>query len=352
MKRIILILISLLILVMIAGCQNQQEKKTTEEQPEKETVEKQKKEAPDETKAKPNKSNPVKRVATTGVPIKEADKRKNYFGVIVENSVDARPHTGLVNADVVYEMEVEYNITRFLALFHSDIPEKIGPVRSARHYFLPIFQSWNAPFIHYGGTIFAYNNLKRKDLTHLDGIGNGNTYFERDNSRAAPHNAYLITDRLPDLKQKPRNPHFEYTDKVSGFDENVSKITINYSDPNNVHTSYQYDKKAKVYRRILENKPHTDRVTGTQIKTKNLFILYAKHRDMATDGGYIHINFNTKGELDYYVNEKKINGKWKNIKGNIVFFDGIGHKIKALPGKTWIQVVDKQRKSIVEEKGR
>ncbi|WP_174612826.1 DUF3048 domain-containing protein [Virgibacillus ihumii] len=343
MKHKIVVVIILIIIAFVTGCENQEEKKTTAEQSDKELVDKQKKQATDA------KEKPVNRVATTGFPVKKANKTKNYFGVIVENSIDARPHTGLVNADIVYEMEVEYNITRYLAIFHSSIPEKIGPVRSARHYFLPIFQSWNVPFIHYGGTIFAYNNLKRKELMHLDGLENGNKYFERDNSRAAPHNAYLITDRLPTFKKKPRNPHFEYTDKLSEFDEKVSKITINYSDPNSVHTTYQYDKKDKVYRRILENEPHTDRATGKQIKTKNLFLLYAKHRDMTTGGGYIHINFNTKGKLDYYVNGKKFNGNWKNIKGDIVFFDKEGQKIQALPGKTWIQVVDKQRKSIVEE---
>ena len=104
---------------------------------------------------------------TTGDTASTSDSHP--FIVSVENSVASRPHSGLYKADIVWEMEVEYGITRFLAVFNDELPDKVGPVRSARHYFLPIIKQMNAPFYHFGGSKFAYNEIAEEKLVTFDG---------------------------------------------------------------------------------------------------------------------------------------------------------------------------------------
>lgn len=84
-------------------------------------------------------------------PVKPQPKLPGVIGVMVENSFPSRPQVGLDKADLVYEMEAEYGITRFLALFHTEPAEKIGPVRSARLGFYNVAIAYGIPYAHAGG---------------------------------------------------------------------------------------------------------------------------------------------------------------------------------------------------------
>lgn len=281
---------------------------------------------------------------TTGLSIQK--ESGNYFGVMVENSENARPQTGIIDADVVYEMEAEAKITRFYAVFNDKIPSKIGPVRSSRHYYLPIAEDWNTPYIHFGGSKFAYQKLESLSVPHVDGIYTETRYFERDSSRVAPHNAYLLTNKLPKFSEQPKNPSFEFGSNTSQNAVDTAKFEISYNSFTDV--AYEYDKKKQRYLRFLEGKPHIDRVTEKQISVKNVIVLYAPHKSMKTEKGHIEIDFSGSGKIIYYTNGKKYDGTWKNVEGDMTFFNDLGIKLALNPGNTWIQVLDTNSKALKE----
>lgn len=281
---------------------------------------------------------------TTGLP-QATDDRQNNFTVMIENSPRARPHSGLVDADVVYEMEVEGNITRYLALFHDQIPEIVGPVRSSRHYYLPIAESWNVPYIHFGGSPQAYTKLKSLSVPSIDGIYQGK-FFERDNSRNAPHNAYLLTNQLETSELEPINDKFKF-DEEATYQSTLSSTTLDITYNSFTQVTYQFDPDTNLYDRSLEGQPQLDRETDEQIKTSNVIVMYASQHLISGDtAGRIEVNLSGEGEATFFFDGQVVDGQWKNEDDNISFY--VDNKPVFLnPGKTWIQVVDTEKKSIV-----
>lgn len=116
--------------------------------------------------------------------------------VIVNNVPADWPQAGLDRADLVFEFEMEGGSTRLLALFHSLGAEKIGPVRSARLYFVKIVAAYNAPFFHAGGNLDALAAIPRLGIPDLDDIYNAGGYGWRSSDRKPPHNLYINTDLM------------------------------------------------------------------------------------------------------------------------------------------------------------
>jgi hypothetical protein len=124
----------------------------------------------------------------TGVPV-DAVANRPALAVKIENSIDARPQTGLNSADLVYEEVVEGGITRFCAVFQSTVPPQIGPVRSVR----PMDASIAGPL--HG--ILAFSGGQKQYITAASNAGlqilsqdSGSRGFRRSSARPAPHNVY------------------------------------------------------------------------------------------------------------------------------------------------------------------
>lgn len=282
--------------------------------------------------------------ATTGIVMDENYQSENRFSVMVENSPKSRPHSGLTAADVVYEMEVEYNITRFLAIYNDEVPEKIGPVRSSRHYYVPIASSWNVPYVHFGGSPQAYSAFNTLEIPRIDGIYDGK-YFVRDKTRKAPHNAYLVSDNMESTNNEILNNKFVFGEEPYEESTSVDKIKIGYNHFTNVE--YRYEAETNRYNRFLEGKPQLDRETGEQISPTNVIVLYAKHEKIAgDDAGRINVDLVSEGEATFLINGKKLEGNWKNEEGEMKFHIE-GELVQLRRGKTWIQVVDVSKKEIV-----
>ena len=276
---------------------------------------------------------------TTGMP--EKSPGGQFFAVTVENSPQARPQTGLASADIVYEMETEGTITRYLALFHDHIPPLIGPVRSARPYFVTTAEDWGAPFVHFGGSPQAYQMLSNYPYHQIDGVtGAGGKYFSRDPSRVAPHNAYLHTDRLPTFQQSVLNGHFKFGQPPLAGTKSVSTLSIVYNSFTRV--KYDYQKGTDEYLRYQDGQPDLDKGTGKQIYTNNVIVQYAPMAPIPNGThGHISINLNGPGLALYFTMGKEIAGTWqRNPSGKVVYYDAQGKMITLHPGKTWIEVVD------------
>jgi hypothetical protein len=137
----------------------------------------------------------------TGVPTDDAEGLVQPAIVVkVDNSPEARPHAGINQADIVYELQVE-GITRFMEVFHSQTPDRIGPVRSARSSDINLLSNLNRPLLIWSGgnpgvtneVLVAQDNGLLVDLVHG---GAANAEFSRDSSRSVGYEHTLFVNAL------------------------------------------------------------------------------------------------------------------------------------------------------------
>ncbi|MBV8281115.1 MAG: DUF3048 domain-containing protein [Candidatus Eremiobacteraeota bacterium] len=136
--------------------------------------------------------------------------------VMIDNYPDARPQSGLYDADVVYEVEAEGGITRYLALFLGAAPTAVGPVRSARTYFVDLARPYDPFFAHAGqndDVIDVLRDLRNAGFADMDEIQHTPEAFWRDNSRDMPHNLYTGVSRMRKV-----GPTYGYADKAFSRD--------------------------------------------------------------------------------------------------------------------------------------
>jgi hypothetical protein len=132
------------------------------------------------------------------VPTRPEPALPGAVAVMIENSSYSWPQAGIEKADLVYEMESEFGITRFLAFFYQDAVERIGPVRSARIGYYDVATAYGVPYAHVGGSYEALRELGQNNraLLDLDEIRTCGDCFWRSRERAAPHNVYTSTALL------------------------------------------------------------------------------------------------------------------------------------------------------------
>ena len=118
------------------------------------------------------------------------------IAVMIDNHSGAWPQAGLQDAYMVYEIVVEGGETRLMALFKGTNPEKIGPVRSARHYFIDYAMENDAIYTHFGQSPQAESDIKKYSINDINGIAEDGTTFWRVKDKAAPHNAVTSMEKL------------------------------------------------------------------------------------------------------------------------------------------------------------
>ena len=130
-----------------------------------------------------------------GVLSEEESTRRPVLATI-NNHPLARPQSGISDADIVYELAAEGNITRLLALFQSELPEEIGPIRSARDYFVHISKGLDAFYVAHGYSPDAKQMLQNRFVDNINGMQYDGTLFNRSKERKAPHNSYISKDNV------------------------------------------------------------------------------------------------------------------------------------------------------------
>ncbi|HEY0827436.1 MAG TPA: DUF3048 domain-containing protein, partial [Bacilli bacterium] len=195
--------------------------------------------------------------------------KKRPVMVMVENQAKARPQTGLDEADLVYEILAEGDITRFVTIFQSKSPKAIGPVRSIRPYFIEIGDALDALIVHAGYSPEAIKMINSRKLPHFDEIYGDGAYYWRDKIRKPPHNLYTSIEliRKGADNRKISNEWngsglvFLPKDYVfSGLP--VRKVTVNYIQGYQVY--YEYDEITKMYKRFMAGLAHKDKETDVQ----------------------------------------------------------------------------------------
>jgi len=263
-------------------------------------------------------------------------------GLMIENSLAARPQSGLVDAGVVFEAVAEGGITRFLALYQEAQPQYIGPIRSTRPYFIDFALGFDASLGHVGGSPDALSDIKTLNVKDLDEFYNGSSYW-RITSRAAPHNVYTSFAKLDALNQAKGYTSSTFTPFVRKNDvpqtPTASSIDFEISG-SDYNPHYQYDPSTNSYLRFQDGQPHTDQQTGTQISPK-VVIALVMPESLAADKD--HTIYADVGSGKMYVFQDGIVsiGTWSknNRQSQFVFKDLDGLPMKLNTGQTWISIV-------------
>ena len=214
-----------------------------------------------------------------GIMVEPGGENLRPFAVMIENHVDSRPAAGLARAQLVYEAEAEGGITRFLAVFAGDEKiESIGPVRSARPYYLDWAEELDAVYVHCGGSAEALARIIDEDVIDMNEFYNAG-YFWRDSRKPAPHNVYTSSEKLFEFSLAKRiatSTSFDtWTFKNDSPDSErpeKASTTINFRGAQFV-VDWVYNKQDNDYTRIMGGDIHTDE-SGDAIKAKNIVIQY------------------------------------------------------------------------------
>ncbi len=315
--------------------------------------------------------------------------KQRYVAVMINNIIDAMPQSGVEQADVIYEMLEEGGITRLMAIFQADYTgiSKIGPIRSARHYYDRKALEYDAIFGHWGQSIYAGHEFEvLKDLDQLDFNGKDGAYGFRASDRVAPHNAYSSGENImkaieADGFDKEKDPSYK---KMFNFNIEPKELE-NGSAANKITTAYnegrkpwfEFDSESGLYKRFQYGEPQIDAETGNQLAFENVIVQFAPHKPITNDQvGCIDIEYVGKGEGYYATGGKIIPIKWekkaskKHVDFSITdglldngakkgkcsdygvtqFYTEDGEPLKLNPGKTWVTVFpDDNKEGIIIE---
>ncbi|MEG1989975.1 MAG: DUF3048 domain-containing protein [Clostridia bacterium] len=267
------------------------------------------------------------------------------IAISIDNEKPAWPHSGLQDAYMIYEMIIEGGESRMLALFKNKTTSKIGPIRSARHYFVHYAMENDAIFAHFGWSPKAESTINKYKVNNINGLYD--EYYWRVGG--GYHNAFSSINNIKETANDKKyilsgndNPIYKYSIEEYNFKEGVeiTNLKIKYSDLHNV--SYVYDKNDKVFYRSMRGIKDIDRETKKQYYAKNIVIMYVKNYnlpDVETKGRQELANIGM-GEGYYLTNGKYIKITWKKEteKSRTLWLDENGEEIILNDGLTFVQL--------------
>ena len=282
------------------------------------------------------------------------------IAVMIDNHSGAWPQANLNKAYMVYEIVVEGGETRLMALFKGQNLEKIGPVRSSRHYFLDYALENDAIYVHHGWSPQAKSDISSLGVNNINGIQESSSNFWRVKDKSAPHNLFTSTESI--LKIAERKGYSKTSNKKSVLNYvpnevempstavNATSVTIPHSNLQTV--KYEYDEQSKTYKRYARNKLQTDYITGEPVTTKNIIITMCENYtldDSENKGRQGLKNIGTfKG---YYITDgKAIEIECtKNARDEqTVYKDLNGKEIEVNDGNTFVNICPTDEKLVIE----
>ncbi|MCT4632877.1 MAG: DUF3048 domain-containing protein [Firmicutes bacterium] len=288
----------------------------------------------------------------SGIELTEDMTNIRPIVVMLDNHYGARPQAGLSEAEVVYEFLAEGRITRYEAVLYSKFPKKIGPIRSARPYFIDKALEYDSIYVHVGGSQQAKADIKNLKMAEVDGLSSGKNVFWRLSHKKIPHNMYSSTEaiRREQARKNYRTTYDFEGNKIYMEDhdidgEDLASIVFRYKYPSKgdktgYYSGYKYDTEKKVYLRYVNGKAHTDEASNIHLQAKNIIVQKAKHKILDNEGRR-DVSLIGEGEGLYITNGKMIPVKWTKAdrRSRTIYYDNSGNEVTFNPGVTWVQVV-------------
>lgn len=309
---------------------------------------------------------------------KELWESRRPLGVMIENHQEARPQSGLSSADIVYEVVAEGGITRFLAIFYCKDASYIGPIRSARVYFIDLLSEYGdyPLYAHVGGAntegpanaLGKIAKLKWSLYNDLNQFAVPFPYYWRDyerlQGRITEHTVYSTTQKLWQYASQKRHvtevdeegkrwdedfDQWQFKDASPAKEPTISKISFDFWDNKPDYSIvWEYDKVGNVFKRTNGGTPHLDRNSNSQITTSNIVIVFARESsaDDGYPGGHMLYKLDGEGEALVFQDGVVIKGKWEkeNAFSRMKFYEVSGQEISFSRGQIFIEVVPKGNK--------
>lgn len=273
----------------------------------------------------------------------EAATRQAVTAIMIENSPDARPQSGLKQAGVVYEAIAEGGITRFLAVYQEAKPQLIGPVRSVRMYYVDWAAPYNASIAHIGGSAAALAEVRNGSYRDIDQFFNA-AYYWRASDRYAPHNVYTSFEKLDALNAAKGYKESSFTgfaraDGKASSTPDATSVDIDISSMW-YNTHYDYDAASNTYLRSIGGGPSEDREDG-RIAPSVVIGMKVSMSRILEDGYRESIQTTGTGEATIFQNGTAIQATWSKASrsAQLQFLDAAGKPISLNRGQTWIAAV-------------
>ena len=350
MKRKAYIALALaLSLALLPAC-SKKEEKTDEPIAEEQKPEEEPEEEPEEIPANQN--------LLTGVPdLTEGAIGKRPVAVMVNNVPDAMPQYGVEKADIIFEIPVEGDHTRFMALYadYTTIPQ-VCAVRSCRYYFPALSLGFDAFYVNWGIDDSIADYLQMLNLDQYDGIAGQGGFFGRDQERqnagySLEHTGYFdgtkfagvvqADGKRTDLTEDKAGPAFQFhglEEQVKPEGSDCTRVDIDFGAQT---AAFIYDEASKTYKKENCGQAQIDGKTGNQLAFTNVFVLETSisvrdeigHKEIDWDGGEDAVGYYiSNGAVQKIHWSKEPRNEWSRLR----FYDESGNEIKINRGKSYI----------------
>jgi len=295
-------------------------------------------------------------------------EKRRPLAVMIENHQEARPQSGLTSADVIYEAVAEGGITRFMAVFYCNLSDvQVGPVRSARTYYLDWLGEYDALYAHVGGAntpgpADALSQIIKYKVKDLNQFSIGFPTFWRDYQRlghsvATEHTMYSTTTKLWEIGAKrgwtaededgnkwaEDFTAWKFKEGKSAGSAQTIKVPF-WESQGNYTVEWSYDATNNSYKRKNGGVEHTDLNNKKTIESKNVVIQF--ERESNANDGYennVHLLYGTTGtgKALIFQNGQLIEGKWTKASrlARTKYTDAKGNEVEFVKGQIWIQTV-------------
>ncbi len=283
----------------------------------------------------------------SGIETEKENIQKRPIAVMLDNQNKARPQAGLDQAEVIYEILAEGWITRYMAIFLINEPDLIGPVRSARPYFIDKAMEFDALYVHDGGSPQALQDIVNLKIADISAQSRDKRIFWRKNHKPSPHNEYTSVSAIRTAAQESR---YQELGEFESWQFNKTDLSIQGSPSLYLEIpyhktyipSFKYQGNDNLYYRYINGKPHLDEVSKKHLYAKNVIIQEAETKIIDNEGRR-NIQLLGEGEGTLFSGGEVKPILWKKISRSALtrFYDTNGKEIKLNPGVTWIEVIPK-----------
>ncbi len=314
----------------------------------------------DSTLPKITKKNSSTPTIESNLKIVDLNSKTRPYAIMINNLGVARPlQSGLQDAMIIYEMIVEGGLTRYMAVFQDQNIERIGSIRSARHYFLDYALENDAIYVHHGNSPQAAADFKTLNIDRISVDASKTGWRDKSLNVSTEHTLFTSIAKLNNgvgNKRKTRNKDFLLNYSETPIDLSTKEgaikannIEITYSG--SVKSSYEYDESAQNYKRSVNGKAHTDYVTKKQYTFKNIITYQVSNTSLNDGSGKDRQTLDNigSGEGYYITNGYAVPITWSKSSrsSQTVYKYKDGTEIDVNDGNTFIQIQPKGKNLII-----
>jgi hypothetical protein len=299
----------------------------------------------------------------TPLTIARGSVSERPYVVMFDNHPRAYPQTGLNQAPIVFEALAEFGITRYMAVYVPGVsPElsSIGPVRSARSYFVEYAKGLRGVYVHAGGAPDALTLARTSiEILDMDALRrDAGAYFRRAANRAAPHNLYTSSAQIAAFvaAKKAATPDLSEIGFLIKSDAPLAQRPNSqqlryFFIYREAYVAWNYDRASNSYLYFRQQRPHVDAATGEQLRFKTVVVLEVPERPIRGDAkGRIEQDVLGEGAARIFMDGRMIEATWRKAAGfaQLQLYNSAGNEIALNAGPVWIAAIPALKNLSVE----